>query len=190
MEMDREYYRTFIALPARPENKLLTVMEELRHALSEERISWVQTENFHFTLRFLGDTPVDQVPVIAEALIKGIRARKFRLSLTPPDIFGSRKRPRVLFVGTEPSQELDEVHLQVETLLKNCGWPSPDQPFRPHLTLGRIRSLRDFRVFAEAINRYRETEPGTVQMDRLVYFRSVPGNGGPVYTPITTVLFS
>lgn len=189
-EMEPEYYRTFIALPVRPGKELLSVVERLRKPLAGERISWVRPENFHFTLRFLGDTPVDQVRLIGHALRSGIHALKFQLRMTAPAIFGPRKRPRVLYIGTEPSKELDELHHQVETILTTCGLPPSDQPFRAHLTLGRIRSLRNFKNLDEALEGYQETALETLLMDRMVYFRSELGPGGPVYSKITEIAFN
>lgn len=189
-EMETEYYRTFIALPVRPGKELLSVVERLRKPLSGERISWVRSENFHFTLRFLGDTPVDQVRLIAQALRSGIHSSKFQLGMTAPATFGPRKHPRVLYIGTKPSKELDELHQQLKTILTTCGWPPLDQPFRAHLTLGRIRSLRDYKNLEEALKGDQETALETLLIDRLVYFRSELGPGGAVYSPITEIILS
>lgn len=188
--MEPEYYRTFIALPVRPGKELLSVVERLRKPLAGERISWVRPENFHFTLRFLGDIPVDQVRLIGQALRSGIHALKFQLRMTAPAIFGPRKRPRVLYIGTEPSKELDELHHQVETILTTCGWPPSDQPFRAHLTLGRIRSLKNVQALHGSLVGFREEHRGTLEIDRLIYFRSVLKPDGPVYSPIEEVRFS
>jgi len=187
--MEQEYYRTFIALPANAGEDLLSMAEGLKHALSGERISWVKPENYHFTLRFLGETPADQVRQIGEALKSGIHASVFNLRLTRPGRFGPRKRPRVLYFGIQPSEEIINLRDQVENILKDCGWPPVDQPFRAHLTLGRIRSLKDAGKLEDVVDRFSEADPGSLKMDRLVYFRSVLGPGGPVYSPITVVDF-
>ncbi len=188
--MEQEYYRTFIALPVTAGPELISVAEGLRHVLSGERISWVKPDNFHFTLRFLGETPADRVGQIGEALKSGIHATHFRLRMTHPDRFGPRKRPRVLYVGIRPSPELIQVRDQVENILENCGWPAlADQPFRAHLTLGRIRSLKDPDALERALHRCREMDPGQLIMEKLVYFRSILGPAGPVYSPIAQVNF-
>lgn len=188
--MEEEYYRTFIALPVTAGPELISVAEGLRHALSDERISWVKPENYHFTLRFLGETPADRVRQIAEALKSGIHAGGFSLRMTGPDRFGPRKRPRVLYVGTRHSTEMINIREQVESILKDCGWPAgADQPFRAHLTLGRIRSLKDPGALEDVLDRFKEKDTGQLLMEKLVYFRSVLGSGGPVYSPITVVNF-
>lgn len=187
--MEQEYYRTFIALPVRPGKELLSIVDGLKHSLKDERISWVHPDNFHFTVRFLGETSPDQVIGIGEALKSGIQAQSFTLTMTGPGSFGSRKRPRVLYMGIEPSSRMEQVQIQVERILGECGWPPADQPFRAHLTLGRIRSMRNAAAYEMVLDRFRGTEPGTLRMDRLVYFRSVLGPHGPVYSPLTEIVF-
>ncbi|MGW8315267.1 MAG: RNA 2',3'-cyclic phosphodiesterase [Bacteroidales bacterium] len=188
--MEQEYYRTFIALPVKPGKELLTVIKGLKNSLSDERISWVHPDNLHFTLRFLGDTAPDQVRSIGEALRSGIQEQSFTLRMTRPESFGSRKRPRVLYMGIHPSPRMEQIQIQVERILGECGWSATaDQPFRAHLTLGRIRSMRNTAAYEKVLDRFGETEPGTLLMDRLVYFRSVLGPRGPVYSPLTEIVF-
>jgi 2'-5' RNA ligase len=188
--MEQAFFRTFIALPVRAGKEFLQLTEGLKQALSDERISWVRPENYHFTLRFLGNTPPDQVVKIGEALRTGVQSSAFRLRMTRPSSFGPRQRPRVLYVGVLPSPELEKVQIRVEQIMKECGWPPSDQPFRAHLTLGRVRSLNNLAAYEDALHRYGTTDPGTLIVDRLVYFRSILGSGGPVYSKITAVEFS
>ena len=187
--MEQQYYRTFIALPVRATMELLQLTEGLRRSLPDEHISWVRPENYHFTLRFLGATPADQVAIIGEALKSGIHSGAFTLRLTGPGSFGPRKRPKVLFIGVAPSPELEKVYVQVEQIIKECGWPPADRPFRAHLTLGRVRRLNNVAALEDALRQFSGAARGTHLMDRLVYFRSVPGPSGPVYSALKEVLF-
>ena len=78
----------------------------------------------------------------------------------------------------------------VDRALEECGISRQDQPFRAHLTLGRIRSVKDTQrlngVIEEFTDRFREE----VLIDRLVFYRSELGSGGPVYTPLKVLEFS
>lgn len=188
--MKPEYYRTFVAMPVTLEPGDLALVEELRHSLRNERISWVRADQYHITLRFLGDTPVDQAMHIGETLRSEVHVNAAVVRLNPPQTFGPRKRPRVLYMGLEPSTILDEAHARVESVIRKCGWPREDHPFRPHLTLGRIRALKDLGGFHRNIEEFGKREPGAVCLNRLVYYRSILGANGAVYTPLAQIPLS
>ena len=185
--MDSGYYRTFVALPVTLGKGALDLVDELRDSLRSERISWVRPDQYHLTLRFLGDTPVGQVRHIGETLQALAHLPADTLRLRPPASFGPRKRPRVLYLGLEPSAILDKAHVLVESVLGRCGWPPGDLPFSPHLTLGRIRSLKDIAGYHRTIEELGKREWGEAGLTRLVYFRSVLGSGGSVYTPLAEI---
>lgn len=184
-----DFYRTFIALPVEAGEKTRRIIREMRHSLAGERISWVEPDRFHITLRFLGDTPAGLVKEIARELRKGIRSDTFPLFMSEPGSFGPAKHPRVLYIGWKPSERLESVHQLTEQVLAGCGVEPDAQPFRAHLTLGRIRGLKDPVRFHRVIERFRGEDPGEILVDQLVYFRSDLLPGGPVYTPITRVKF-
>jgi 2'-5' RNA ligase len=184
-----EFYRTFIALPVEVGEKTRLFIDELKRSLAGERISWVGTDRFHITLRFLGDTPLGLVEKIAGQLQNGILSEPFPLFMSDLGSFGPRKHPRVLFIGWKPSGHLEAVYRATGKILSDCGVPAEGQPFRAHLTLGRVRGLRDPETFYRTIEMLRGREMGEVLVDRLIYFRSELGPGSPVYTPITEVGF-
>jgi 2'-5' RNA ligase len=183
-----EIYRTFVALPVRVSEKVWRVVEEMKGSLVNERISWIDPGLYHITLRFIGDTPFDRVRQIGEALGKQISSRQFRLSMTKPGSFGPRKRPRVLWIGFEQSPFITSLFEQTEGVLLGCGLTRSEQPFNAHLTLGRVRGLKDLARYYGTIAELQDRDLGDVPIERLVYYRSVLGPAGPVYTPLTQVM--
>ncbi len=104
--------------------------------------------------------------------------------------FGPRKKPRVVWVGFEDSSPFEMLREEVEAALAICGIRAADQPFRPHLTLGRVRGLRDLQRYYGVIDSMKDQFSGKIMADRLVFYRSEPGTGGPVYSPLEELLFS
>ena len=73
--------------------------------------------------------------------------------------------------------------------LEKCGWPLSDQPFRAHLTLGRVRSLKDPARYYDIIEKMSETFTGRAEVDRMVFYRSELGDNGPTYTALKEMRF-
>ena len=183
--------RTFIALPISVGNQFIQAREELMKGLSMERITWVDPRNYHVTIRFLGATSPGLVKKIRHSLREGLEQKgNALLSIGPTGSFGPLKSPRVIWVGFEDSSLFEELSGQVEAALKTCGIKPAEKPFRPHLTLGRVRGLIDIRQYNQESVSLRDRFSGKVGIDRLIFYRSDPGSGGPVYTPLEEVLFS
>lgn len=185
-----EIYRTFVAIPVKVSESFLRDRQELMGKLEEDRISWVDPANYHVTLRFLGETAASKATEIGDILYRRISPpTPSRMEFSGPGIFGPRKKPRVIWVGFADGHRLLNLFSDVNRILKELGIAGPEQPYRPHLTLGRIRRTDDpsrlFLVARDMQNRFR----GDVTADRLVYFRSIPGKAGPVYLPLRTVGF-
>ena len=190
LSMRDQYYRTFIGLPFHVGKKVLAARRVLMQSLTEERISWVKPNRYHVTLRFIGDTKVSEIEGISQALNKMVELpEKVELRLIHLGSFGPRKKPRVVWVGFEQVSLFESLKAGVDAALASCGIQAADQPFRAHLTLGRIRSLKDIDGFYRAIGAMKEDFRDQVLLNRLVYYRSELGSGGPVYTPLHELKF-
>lgn len=127
--------RLFIALelPQSVRDKLVKLRGDIPGA------SWVKPKAMHLTLRFLGDgIPAEQVEPLQDALAT-VNGRPIKLTLTGVGHFGSKKSPRVLWVGIKPYPALTDLHQQVEAALATVGFAPEDKPFKAHITLARLR---------------------------------------------------
>ena len=94
--------RTFIAIKIKPEKQLLKVYYELKKSLENEAISWVSPDIMHLTLRFLGETSVQQVEEIIRLLDNVSKEyHTFQFNLKEAGFFKSKNQPRVLFFAVE-----------------------------------------------------------------------------------------
>lgn len=101
-------------------------------------VRWVDPELYHLTLKFLGEVRPDHVERIDEVLARVARGTPpFDLNLSVFGAFPSVRRPRVLWVGVEPTPVLRCLKHDVEWALSGIGFERETRAFHPHLTLGR-----------------------------------------------------
>jgi len=185
-----EIYRTFIGVPVQVENEFLRARGEMMVRLSRERISWVDPDRYHVTIRFIGDTSPKLLEAIGDSLKTGLTVPAISgVRLGQVGSFGPRKKPRVVWLGFGEQTLFKALKTQVDGLLESCGIPAVDQPFTAHLTLGRIRSLRETDYFYTVVDSMKERFSGIVFPDQLVFYRSDLRKCGPLYTPLETLKF-
>ncbi len=188
--MEPQYFRTFIGLPVTVGGEVYALRRQLMEALAAERISWVNPLNFHVTLRFLGDTDVALIPRIKEELRKELELPlKSSLELKGPGSFGPLKKPKVIWLGFDQDEPFQSLRSDTDRALEKCGWPLGNQPFRAHLTLGRVRSLKDPAQYYKIIEQMKDTFTGRAELDRMVFYRSELGESGPSYTALKEMRF-
>ena len=149
--------RTFIALPLPAEwtSTLESVIENLSNSTAGA-VRWVQPSGIHLTLKFLGPTEARLVPDILAGLEGALQgAQAPQLSLLGLGTFPNNRNPRVLWAGVTGELDiLENLYGRVETLMVELGWAAERRPFRPHLTIGRVRdraSSADRRKIGTAI---------------------------------------
>jgi 2'-5' RNA ligase len=186
-----EKLRIFIAIPL-PE-RLLTRLSDVQYRLqgkvSHRSVRWVKPEGVHLTLKFLGDTPRDEIPTIEEALTVVARnAPSFTLTAEGLGCFPSPSRPRVLWVGvTEPTGRLKVLYQAVEESMTALGYKPERHGFTPHLTLGRVRrgaSRDDRELISAAVTGTQVGELTTFEADRLELIQSELKPSGAEYTTL------
>jgi 2'-5' RNA ligase len=127
-------YRLFVAIDLPEESK--EALRAICHGLPEAR--WVQLEQLHLTLRFIGDADEEQFQAIKKSL-GHVKGTSFKLGLTGIGHFPPGKRARVLWVGVNADETLLALQRDVEHALNAAGVPPEERGFSPHITLARFR---------------------------------------------------
>lgn len=142
---------------------------------------WLPPENYHLTLRFIGETPGDRADDIDTAL-SGLRARGFSLTLAGVGTFAKAGRGTALWVGVERNPQLDHLQNKIETALQRCGLPPERRRFQPHVTLARLDNVPEGKLvsFVQTHNLFRAAP---VAVAHFTLFSSQLGNEASVYTP-------
>ena len=102
---------------------------------------WVPVENYHLTLRFIGEVPTHQAEEIDHALA-ALRTRAFSLTLAGVGTFSKGGRDTQLWAGVERNPQLDHLQAKIETALQRTGLEPERRRFAPHVTLARLSTTR------------------------------------------------
>lgn len=164
---------------------------KIRNLLQEAEgdIRWTRVENLHLTLKFLGDIERQQVEPILEVLKKLMETQPpLHLIVQGLGVFPNSRRPRVLWAGLKGERLLELVEA-IETSLMPLDFPPEDREFTPHLTLGRIRSLRGWdRVFA-LLKAHEHMVFGESTVKEVTLYQSTLRPDGAVYTELGSTPF-
>lgn len=154
---------------------------------SKGRVKWVERDNLHLTVCFLGSTPEPRLEAIRALLEPSFGSRAFELRFDRLGAFPERGAPRVIWLGDSAgSAPAEAVQRELEDRLKAVGVPPDRRPFRAHLTLGRFREparREDSRVIREFV-----LNPiGPLVVDHLTLYESHLSNRGPSYDSLVRV---
>lgn len=183
-----EYQRLFISLPI--DTVLLKkINKDLNNlALPTARLKFVKPENIHLTIKFLGDTPIDRLDPIIQALQSACQNfEPFELNLAETKIFPENQpeqAPRVLSLALKTEKKLQTLYNKIEETLWQSGLANKEmRKFTPHLTLARAypgikrEDLKDFLAWKPQ---------GAFYVDHLDLQASVLAKGGPQYTVLNS----
>ena|SRR5438132_21804 len=180
--------RLFFAVPLPDDliRRVLEVQDELRSRVKDEGVKWTKPEQFHFTIKFLGETPgekLDRVRLVGDAARQG-RA-PFALRLAGIGAFPNPRRPSTLWLGTkEGSDSLASLALQLDELLVKCGYRKENRPLAPHLTLARIKSYSGEAEVAKLLQTLVQPEIGSMAVDHFLLMQSILRPAGSQYSVI------
>ena len=166
--------RLFTGLEIPPD--LAESLAMLRGGLPGAR--WIDADNYHLTLRFIGDID-DALAHEVAMLLQQVRRPSFDLRLGGLASFGGR-RPRAIFAAAEPSAALMELQAEQERLLRRVGLEPEGRKFTPHVTLARLRDSSSRQV-ADYLATRGHFRSRTFPVRRFVLFSSRASVGGGPY---------
>ncbi|MDD2554077.1 MAG: RNA 2',3'-cyclic phosphodiesterase [Desulfotomaculaceae bacterium] len=176
--------RLFVAVnfPFEIKKGIGSFIQDLRKIKSD--LKWVEPENLHLTVQFLGNVSEDQVPAVTEALNRAAAGiASFTLKLSGVGVFPSRERPRVFWAGVAgDTVALLQLNSQMQGELKELGFAPGKNKFSPHLTLARLRTPAGF---SDVMGRAEKTAEnkvfGSARISTVDLMLSKLGSCGPQY---------
>ena len=175
--------RLFVAIKIIPDEHFLSVYHSLKRDLVLEKMKWVEPHNFHLTLKFIGNTSSERIPVLVKALNEvSKRYEPFTFYLEKTGLFGSNYRPRILWFGSEnPSETLISLGENVLETLDKAGFPRDRQNFVPHLTIARVKQVVRKKAFQETIQKHQNGLIQQVEVSQIHLYESILRPEGPLY---------
>lgn len=182
--------RAFIAVDVPP--PVQEALGELQRGMEEVGLKarWVRPQDVHVTLAFLGNVPAEQVPELRAAMEEAAQgAGPLEVRVGGVGAFPNERWPRVIWVGfEEPTGGLAALHKRLEAALVPLGYEPEDRPFRPHLTLARIKVPARAGRVVHALEAHKDVDLGKITIDRIVLYQSTLKPTGPAYTVLEEVV--
>jgi RNA 2',3'-cyclic 3'-phosphodiesterase len=181
--------RAFLAIE--PAAEVLAAVARLQEKLKREisgKISWTRPQGNHLTLKFFGNIDCNVVDDICSTVRKQTAmAAPLVLKVEKVGVFPDLRKPRVLWVGTSgDTEKLASLQNQLEADFEVLGFPRENRPFRPHLTLGRIKDARAIAGIDAAMKKHSNFKVGEFRVGELILLRSKLTPQGAIYTKLET----
>lgn len=175
-----------VALPPPVKSLLLRVQDALRRGDAD--VKWVEEENLHLSLKFLGELDEDAVSRLKGILsVEALRWPAMSLTYAGVGAFPERGEPRVVWAGCGGDvQTLAALAAAVERAAEQVGIPREHKPFVAHLTIGRVKSGRNVKRLLSAMQQQREVPLGSDLVKEFVLYKSTLTNQGPIYEPLAS----
>ncbi len=186
MKNQPETVRTFIAIeiPDAIQQKIAAIITPL--SVLPDKITWVKPQNLHLSLRFLGEVGIKRLEKIKSAIKQAAKTcQPFQLDFTNVGVFPDTKRPRVIWLGIgDATGQSGKLHHELQEGLEICGFTPEKRAFKPHLTLGRIRKLKDSKQLIAKLQGLSIPKLAPLQVTHLSLMQSQLRPQGPIYTEL------
>ncbi len=187
--------RTFIAieLDETVREGLGRVQGKFQRQAPQGSVRWVAPDAIHLTLKFLGDTPVNRVSKVADALAAACAEfAPFDISVEGRGCFPNLRRPRVIWVAVRDvaGKRLVPLQAAIEKHVAPLGFPTEERGFSPHLTLGRVArsaGAAEEAAVGQMVERSVVEQIAVQRVHAVHLIKSDLRPAGPVYTVLATV---
>ncbi|MGA2332554.1 MAG: RNA 2',3'-cyclic phosphodiesterase [Syntrophales bacterium] len=189
---DEKAIRAFLAIDPPEEifREIIKIQERLKNAIQGD-IRWVRPEGMHLTLKFFGYVYESDIENISRVVKDGVANMKaLLLNVRNLGAFPSVNRPRVLWLGIDgDTNALISLQVEIDAGFQEYGFKKEDRPFRPHLTLARIKEPKGLIGLAEAVKKNEDYIAGSFTVTGLTLFKSDLKPTGAIYTKLAHFLF-
>ena len=164
--------RSFIAIdfPAETTEKISRIISFFKQQTPDGTLKWVEPQNLHLPLKFLGDIPENQIKPILSCLDKTLKdTAAFEISIGELGMFPTAKAPRVVWLGIRGAQPLTALHQELDQALKALRIAPDKKPFSPHLTIARVRPSvepQTVQSIGQTLSGFKVDSLGTLRIDR------------------------
>jgi 2'-5' RNA ligase len=183
--------RLFIAVEFVPDNNFFDVYSKVSAISTKlDRINWVKPDLIHLTLKFLGETPEEKIPFIAEKMKSAVLGiTPFELKIGEIGAFGSRYQPKVLWFGVQKNETIEQLHAQLQKEMRKLGFKPDFGNFVPHITIARINKIDNKQKFWKSIESLQIPFIQEVKVKKIILYESILKTYIPVYEKIEEVFF-
>lgn len=179
----QQLIRTFIAIDI--DEPLQKALHHITQALQKKphssQVKWAPIENFHLTLRFLGEIPAEKIAGLKDVLAMTLKnIQPFELFTSKIILFPPTTHPHIVAHTFSINQELANLVQIIEKAVNQCGFDPEQRPFLPHLTLGRFHGHYELDLNDVPVREL----PKQFTVKEVILFQSELKEAGSVYTAL------
>ena len=179
---------TGISLPEQVTGNLSALIDRLRLTA---HLRWSPVYNLHITSKFIGEWPEARLQEMIDALQPLGRRSPFDVSVSGIGWLPNPHSPRILFAAIKAGPELAELAAATEAATTAIGVERETKPYRPHLTLARIKDTGvPLGPLRQAVAQIESPEFGTFRVDSFKLYLSKMGPSGSIYTQLAEIPLS
>ncbi len=180
--------RLFIAVDINFNRKISEFYLQTKELFKNEKIKWVDPDNFHLTLKFLGETQTDKIPFIENSLKEIAKNyKKFEIEISGIGVFPNLYKPKVLWIGINKYEILTEIAHQIDTKLQKIGFEPETRIFKPHLTIGRIKFIRSLSKLKNYVEKNSEKFFNRQKINSIILYQSILSPQGAKYNALKII---
>ncbi|MCD6535808.1 MAG: RNA 2',3'-cyclic phosphodiesterase [Thaumarchaeota archaeon] len=183
-----ELTRTFIAVDF-DNPQIVSRAQEVQRKLMESGVVMkpVEPKNLHVTLWFFGELDPSRLRLVLENA-KKVKFKPFKVEVKGVGYFPGGSRVNVIWLGIDdPSNGLKNILDQLLEKLTRLGFRYDDRGFTPHLTIGRVKYVKNKQVVLRTLSELKETYFGEQRVDKFEVKKSVLTQRGPIYSDLLVV---
>jgi 2'-5' RNA ligase len=176
--------RLFIAIEFIPTSSFEARAHQLKQVLTGSKVKWVNRDNFHITLKFLGEVKDYYMNSLIQLLEEiSLSHSPFILMSSGFGFYGKKRDPRIIWYGFHPNLHYTKLQSSIEDSLTLLGFEKEGKYDPPHMTLGRVKSIlprKDLSAILCELKSEAEGHP----VSRFSLIKSTLNKQGSVYTVI------
>lgn len=178
--------RVFIAIELESSIKEKIARIQTRLRVIQDKIKWVESSSVHLTLKFLGEIEEEKLEKVHQITRElGERVSPFKIEVKGMGVFPGFSSPRVIWIGArDTSGELEKLAAWLEEALAREGFVREKRKWKAHLTLGRVKSLKERERLRELIQKEMETDAGKMEVKDITVMRSQLTPKGSTHTSL------
>ncbi|MEA1987232.1 MAG: RNA 2',3'-cyclic phosphodiesterase [Candidatus Marinimicrobia bacterium] len=176
--------RTFFAIPL--PKKIVSELKRIQNYLKQydTQIKFVNPENMHITMKFLGNTDWMLIDELSDDLtVRFKEFTKFKLQLNKNGYFPSRGKPRILWTGIEKiPQQMKQIFYFLNSYFSKYSYDESGKRLSPHITQARIKRKLEKKIIENFISF--KVEPIIFDVEKIVWFESTRIDNVLTYVPL------
>jgi RNA 2',3'-cyclic 3'-phosphodiesterase len=174
--------RLFVGIKINPNAELIDKILDIKLKLSDSDIKWVNTNNLHITLVFLGEVNVEKIPNIINKLnVISKLISSFKANLIGFGKFTRNDKTNVIWTGIFDDGQIAILADKIADSMQVLGFKRESRQFKPHLTLGRIRTFCNEKTLDSFIRHHQKLNLQNIIVDEFILFESILKSSGSIY---------